>query len=99
MQHCEGKGLRKGGLERGAVSRSHQAVFDQEFCCTRCQWLVRLSSMACCVLPPVNHDFTGKLDEVAEYYERKGLCQGEECSQLRVQVSAAAMSALGFKPP
>ncbi|XP_070200043.1 tetratricopeptide repeat protein 17-like isoform X3 [Littorina saxatilis] len=32
-----------------------------------------------------NSDFTGKLDEVAEYYERKGLCQGEECSQLRVQ--------------
>ncbi|KAK7486422.1 hypothetical protein BaRGS_00022346, partial [Batillaria attramentaria] len=34
---------------------------------------------------PVNHDFTGKLDEVAEYYEKKGLCQGEECNQLRVQ--------------
>ncbi|XP_076450500.1 tetratricopeptide repeat protein 17-like isoform X3 [Babylonia areolata] len=32
-----------------------------------------------------NSDFTGKLDEVAEYYERKGLCHGEECSQLRVQ--------------
>ncbi|XP_025087686.1 tetratricopeptide repeat protein 17-like isoform X2 [Pomacea canaliculata] len=30
-------------------------------------------------------DFTGKLDEVSEYYEKKGLCQGEECSQLRVQ--------------
>ena len=41
--------------------------------------------------PAVNSDFTGKLDEVAEYYERKGLCQGEECSQLRVQVSAAPL--------
>jgi len=37
---------------------------------------------------PVNNDFTGKLDEVADYYERKGLCHGEECNQLRVQVRA-----------
>lgn len=46
------------------------------------------------MFPTVNSDFTGKLDEVAEYYERKGLCQGEECSQLRVQVSAAPIAAL-----
>ncbi|XP_067656213.1 tetratricopeptide repeat protein 17-like isoform X4 [Haliotis asinina] len=30
-------------------------------------------------------DFTSRLDEVSEYYEKKGLCQGEECNQLRVQ--------------
>ncbi|KAK3594378.1 hypothetical protein CHS0354_032887 [Potamilus streckersoni] len=30
-------------------------------------------------------DFSSKLDEVSEYYQRKGLCQGEECNQLRVQ--------------
>ncbi|XP_041366225.1 tetratricopeptide repeat protein 17-like isoform X2 [Gigantopelta aegis] len=32
-----------------------------------------------------NSDFTGKLDEVSQYYEMKGLCRGDECSQLRVQ--------------
>ncbi|GFO31147.1 tetratricopeptide repeat protein 17 [Plakobranchus ocellatus] len=30
-------------------------------------------------------DFTSKLDEVSDYYERKGLCEGDECSHLRVQ--------------
>ncbi|XP_059157800.1 tetratricopeptide repeat protein 17-like isoform X2 [Physella acuta] len=30
-------------------------------------------------------DFTSKLDEVSQYYEKKGLCEGDECSHLRVQ--------------
>ncbi|XP_012940375.1 tetratricopeptide repeat protein 17 [Aplysia californica] len=30
-------------------------------------------------------DFTSKLDEVSDYYEKKGLCEGDECSHLRVQ--------------
>lgn len=30
-------------------------------------------------------DFTSKLDEVSDYYERRGLCEGDECSHLRVQ--------------
>ena len=35
----------------------------------------------------VSGDFSNKLDEVSEHYLKKGVCQGEECSQLRVQVS------------
>jgi len=34
----------------------------------------------------VGGDFSSKLDEVSEYYMTKGVCHGEECSQLRVQV-------------
>ncbi|BFZ05335.1 hypothetical protein BsWGS_08373 [Bradybaena similaris] len=30
-------------------------------------------------------DFTSKLDEVSDYYEKKGLCEGDACSHLRVQ--------------
>ncbi|OWF35392.1 tetratricopeptide repeat protein 17-like isoform X2 [Mizuhopecten yessoensis] len=35
--------------------------------------------------PTFGSDFSTKLDEVSEYYLTKGVCQGEECSQLRVQ--------------
>ncbi|KAK3103819.1 hypothetical protein FSP39_022148 [Pinctada imbricata] len=35
--------------------------------------------------PIFNGEFSTKLDEVSEHYLRKGVCQGEECSQLRVQ--------------
>ena len=31
-------------------------------------------------------DFTAKLDEIAEKYQKMGICDGEECNQLRVQV-------------
>uniref|UniRef100_A0A0B7BGE5 Tetratricopeptide repeat protein 17 n=1 Tax=Arion vulgaris TaxID=1028688 RepID=A0A0B7BGE5_9EUPU len=30
-------------------------------------------------------DFTSKLDEVSDYYEKRGLCEGDACSHLRVQ--------------
>ncbi|XP_033752791.1 tetratricopeptide repeat protein 17-like [Pecten maximus] len=35
--------------------------------------------------PTFGSDFSTKLDEISEYYLTKGVCQGEECSQLRVQ--------------
>ena len=31
-------------------------------------------------------DFTARLDEIAEKYQKMGICDGEECNQLRVQV-------------
>ncbi|KAK6190158.1 hypothetical protein SNE40_002084 [Patella caerulea] len=30
-------------------------------------------------------DFTAKLDEVSEHYEKKGICKGDDCNTLRVQ--------------
>lgn len=35
--------------------------------------------------PIFSSDFSSKLDEVSDHYMKKGLCEGEECSQLRVQ--------------
>ncbi|XP_060074042.1 tetratricopeptide repeat protein 17-like isoform X2 [Ylistrum balloti] len=35
--------------------------------------------------PTFGSDFSTKLDEISEYYLTKGVCHGEECSQLRVQ--------------
>ncbi|ESO91575.1 hypothetical protein LOTGIDRAFT_163300 [Lottia gigantea] len=31
------------------------------------------------------NDFTNKLDEVSDHYEKKGICNGEDCNTLRVQ--------------
>ncbi|XP_071122223.1 tetratricopeptide repeat protein 17-like isoform X6 [Mytilus edulis] len=35
--------------------------------------------------PVFSADFSSKLDEVSDHYMKQGLCEGEECSQLRVQ--------------
>lgn len=34
----------------------------------------------------VGGDFSDRLDEVSEHYLSKGVCEGEECGHLKVQV-------------
>ena len=49
-----------------------------------CNFVSNVSQISLCFV--VSSDFSSKLDEVSDHYMKKGLCEGEECSQLRVQV-------------